>query len=393
VSRRKLRSIPPRRVALFLTFILFAALLVLETGARLFWVVKGLGFFSCQRHIVRTYYPYLGKFRDGMRPADDRNPDTIEVLILGGSVVNPVLGPIPTMLLEGLTNDLNVRVNISNLADAAHTSRDSLLKYTDLEDKRFDLVLLYHGINELRANNCPPEMFRANYGHMSWYRRINAAAANDRTRLLALPITLRMAMIQLGELTKLIRVLPPDAGFNPEWSRYGRDVKSAASLRSNYEAIVDLAAARGERLVLMTYAYRQPADYTSEKFRARELGYGIHWFATEIWGDPAFIPAGLDAHNTVIRDLARELSGQVLFVDQQAAIPPDGELFFDICHLSTEGCRLFVDNLLPVVEPSLRELLDKRSAPPPHATTMEEIARGWELVRAQSESQNESPIR
>ena len=48
-------------------------------------------------------------------------------------------------------------VRIFNLAMPAHTSRDSWLKYAALRDARFDLVIFYHGINEARVNNAPPE--------------------------------------------------------------------------------------------------------------------------------------------------------------------------------------------------------------------------------------------
>jgi hypothetical protein len=64
-----------------------------------------------------------------------------------------------------------VRVHLA--AAGAQTSRDSYLKYRWLSSKRFDLVVLYDGINEACANNCPPNVFRADYSHYAWYRFLN----------------------------------------------------------------------------------------------------------------------------------------------------------------------------------------------------------------------------
>ena len=50
-----------------------------------------------------------------------------------------------------------------------HTSLDSYYKYRSLSAARFDLVFIYDGFNEVRANNAPPEVFRDDYSHYGYY--------------------------------------------------------------------------------------------------------------------------------------------------------------------------------------------------------------------------------
>ena len=217
------------------------------------------------------------------------------------------------------------------------SSRHRFRSVKDLADKRFDMVIVYECINDLRANNCPDAMFRADYGHMGWYRLLNAADAGAGRRLLALPVTLRLAWIGLTWRLGLARVLPEDASVNPKWVTHGSKIKTAEPFRRNMKAIVEMARQRQESIVLMTFANYLPKNYTREKFEARQLDYCTHWFAAEIWGAPRDVVKGLAVHNAVIRNLARA-HPEAIFVDEQATMPADGRYFDDICHLSIAGC-------------------------------------------------------
>ena len=55
------------------------------------------------------------------------------------------------------------------MSQGAHTTLDSYLKHKALHNKTFDVVVIYHGINEVRANNSPPEIFKPDYSHYAWY--------------------------------------------------------------------------------------------------------------------------------------------------------------------------------------------------------------------------------
>ena len=346
-------------------------LLGLELLARVYWSIQGLSFFRCPRQIHLVYYRNIADFTPMLRPRGVEN-GAIEVLILGGSTVHSKLGPIPTLLLERLTEELGVRVNVTDLAQPAHTSLDSLYRYRLLRDFSFDLVLVYNSINELRANNCPPWMFRDDYSHYLWYREVNAVIDGWDRRVLALPITVRLMLIRAAESVGLAKVIPPTAISDPEWLAHGGEIKTAEILARNLREIATIANERGEQVVLMTYANHPVPDYSREKFDRLELDYKAHWFATEVWGWPPHVAAGLQAHNEAIRNHA--LGNGELFVDMAALIPGSGRYFNDICHLTNEGCALFVDNLMPVILPHLREVVERRHLHHPETGDMPDHA-------------------
>src|SRR5205807_5198572 len=121
--------------------------------------------------IWHAFYPEIRA--SGLEAITVSNTDaTYDVLFLGGSVVSPFFGTIGEQLQAGLRARLARPVRVFNLAMPAHTSRDSLLKYRYLARHRFDLVIVYNGINDTRMNNCPPEMFRLDYTHCAWYRQL-----------------------------------------------------------------------------------------------------------------------------------------------------------------------------------------------------------------------------
>jgi hypothetical protein len=241
-------------------------------------------------------------------------------------------------------------VRIFNLAVPAHTSRDSRLKYQALGRARFDLVVIYDGFNDLRTNNAPPELFREDYGHYSWYETVNALAPYHRRSRFALPYTFRFLAIGVRQALMRGRYVPAEEP-RADWVRYGGNARSAAPFEHNLAAILDLAARRGDRALLMTVAAHIPENYSAEAFQAKRLDYGLHLSPLELWGRRDDVLATLARHNEIVRTLAARDHG-VLFVDQARLMDGSPRYFNDPCHLTVEGSVRFAENLLPEVLPT-----------------------------------------
>ncbi|MBM4266291.1 MAG: hypothetical protein FJ144_06735 [Deltaproteobacteria bacterium] len=142
--------------------------LLLEAVARGYWTVThGTGFLASPSRVAHeVFYPEL------RAAGDTSDPEVRTLLLLGASALHPEFGNVEARLRRELEAG-GKPVRIVNLAVPAQSSRDSYLKYRFLEDRRFDLVIVYHGINEVRANNVPPGLFRKDYSHYSWYERVN----------------------------------------------------------------------------------------------------------------------------------------------------------------------------------------------------------------------------
>ena len=334
-----------KRARFYLLYVLFLVLLA-ELGARAFWMTRGVPFLTAQRRIYRSFYPGVAEVERSTR-AQDETEDAFDVLLLGGSVLNTRYGDIEHVLRERLTRAIERPVNVYNLSAPGHTSLDSYYKYLHLRGIHFDEVIVYQGINELRANNCPPEVFREDYSHFSWYKLINDFERRADSRWLVFPYTLRFIVTKAAGRLGWSGFLPTHTP-DPESLVHGCDVKTTASFRANLRRILEIAARRRQPVLLMSFAYYLTGDYTEQKFDARQLDYTVHTFPVELWGQPACVAAGIEAHNQVVADLARS-SDQIRFVDQDRLIPDDRRHFNDICHLTHEGCERFVLNIIDTI--------------------------------------------
>jgi len=335
------------RLAALLLWIVLCAVSA-ELGARAFWSLRyGVPFRRPDR-VLYAFYPGLERI-DRKRPAG--GDGFYDVLFLGGSTLDAQWGEVDRALSEELAYHGHRNVRIFNLAVPGHTSRDSRLKYEALGRGRFDLVVIYDGFNDIRTNNAPPELFREDYGHYSWYETVNALARYHRrfTRL-ALPYTLKFLALGAHQALNKGRHVPTEEP-RPDWVRYGRDPRSVVSFEKNLTAILDLAARRGDRVLLMTFATYVPQDYSADAFKAKRLDYGLHLSPIELWGRPEDVLSTLARHNAVVRSLADRHPG-ALFVDQARLMDGSARYFNDPCHLTVEGSVRFAENLLPLVLPT-----------------------------------------
>ena len=332
-----------KRASFFALYLLFVVL-VMEVGARALWMARGVPFLASPTRLYRSFYPMIASLERG---AHHEQQDCFDVLMLSGSVLHKDYGDIAHVLRERLTRERGGCVRVTNLSAPAHTSLDSYYKYKHLAGKRFDLVIVYHGINEVRANNCPPSVFKEDYSHFSWYKLINDYEKRAESRWFVFPYTIKFVVLKVADRLGWSGFLPthePD----PESTQYGCDVKTEASLRQNISRILEMAARRQEPVLLMSFAFHLPENYTKQRFDEKSLDYTVHTFPVELWGKPECVAAAIAAHNEVVAQLARSATA-VVFVDQDALIPKDGLHYNDICHLTHEGCECFVDNIVDVV--------------------------------------------
>ncbi len=333
-------------IALLLSLLLSVG--AAELAARAFWSLRYHVPFGRPDRILYAFYPELERV-DRKRPS--RDDEFYDILFLGGSTLNGEWGQVERALGEQLAYGGQRNVRIFNLAMPAHTSRDSRLKYAALGTARLDLVVLYDGLNDIRTNNAPPEIFRDDYGHYSWYELVNAMAPyHRRSTRFALPHTLRYLAVGTRQALRKDRYAPAEAP-RPDWVQYGAVPRSAASYEQNLGAILDLAAERGDRVLLMTFATYVPDGYSPEAFEQKRLDYGLHLSPIELWGRREDVMATMAVHNGMVRALAARRD-RVLFVDQAELMAGSPGWFNDACHLTVSGSARFAENMVPPVLPT-----------------------------------------
>jgi len=334
-------------ILLLLVSMLFCAGLA-ELSARAFWHFRYDVPFTDPGRILYAYYPELARIA---RNNPSRGDGFYNVLLLGSSTLSTDYGEVPQALRERLTSEGQRNVRVFNLAVRAQTSRDSRLAYAAVGRARFDLVVFYEGINEARANNAPPGVFRDDYGHFSWYEIVNALAPYHGSASVALPYTLHYVALRLRQTLMSDRYVPMEAP-RKEWLQYGRDHRSAASFKQNLEAILALASQRGDPVLLMTFATYIPEDYSLDAFKKGQLDYDLHLIPIELWGRREDVLETVALENEIVRNEAAQHQS-VLFVDQARLMPKSGRYFNDPCHFTVAGSARFVENLLSVLPPAI----------------------------------------
>ncbi|MBS0264758.1 MAG: SGNH/GDSL hydrolase family protein [Planctomycetes bacterium] len=325
------------RKLLFIGIYLFYCWGLVVLGIKLFWIWTAGVPLGQEPLTVDFFYSEIRQSQ--VRERHPRHSDEhFDVLLLGGSVLTPAWGSVEHCLEEKFHEMAGDRVRIFNLAWPAHTSRDSLIKYWLVAGEEFDLVIVYDGINDVAMNCCPAEEFRDDYLHFSWYREV--AEAIDTGRM-SLPIRLSDQVQLVGQ-----GLLRTDIG--PQTAEFGREIKTVRTLRRNHEELLSTAAARGDPVLLMTFAYNIPLE-AGDQPAAEDGSQESPGERLTCWGKSKYVAAALDAQNAAIRGLA-ESHPDVLFVDQTPLMPEGQGLFNDACHLSTAGSRRFVENLWPTVK-------------------------------------------
>ena len=344
----------PRRRALRAGGYVVYLLVLFEIGARLYWAFgHGVPLTAESKDWYAQYFPGLrdSQITEATLGDDDGHFD---VLLLGGSVLDNLHTNHAETFREALSEAVGQPVRLYDLAYPAHTMRDSLLKHRLVRDRPVDLVVVYHAINDTRMNNCSAEMFRDDYSHAAWYHEISRMEAHAALLpYLVLPFTLEHAVIQLLG-AKWFEFYVRRHRPNEAMTRFGGEVKTAEPFGANLAEIVEATGRTKTPVLVMTFDWYEPADYSLEAFQAGTLDYDSHSHATEIWGEPAHIVAGVRAHNDVLRSYATGAPDHVIYLDLEPVVPDGRAYWNDICHFNDAGERLWLGAMVDAVKAATR---------------------------------------
>ena len=154
------------------------------------------------------------------------------------------------------------------------------------------------------------------------------------------------------------REAPYNHPLDDPWLAEGADLKTPPVFAHNVEEVLRIARERRQRVLLLTYAYYLPDDYTNERFFAKTTDYTFvpESVATEVWGRKENVVAAIEAHNAEVRRIAA-LHPEALFFDMDRHIPKDRAHWIDICHWTDLGREAFARGVLEVLSGRESELL------------------------------------
>lgn len=260
-------------------------------------------------------------------------PETTRILTLGESTF------FNRRLAERLKNHLaqisEKPVEVLGAALRQHTTQSSIYKYRYLSKYQFDYVIIYHGLNDLWANNVILNEFKEDYSQLDpWYKR---------NFWLDHSLLLRRLYNNL--------FFPKELLNKPYYPT--KDEENLAQFSTekifykNISTLIDEAKQSGAMPILMTFSWNIPDNYSKTNFESRMVGYNnpdnYDIQAVELWGSVEYVQEGLERHNRVIRRLAQEKA--VIMIDQEKLMGKNLKWFGDFCHFSEEGTEKFIKNI------------------------------------------------
>ncbi|MCE7067446.1 hypothetical protein [Dyadobacter sp. CY326] len=331
------------RQAVFSAIFSFVLFISLELLLRIVFYFYGYPFIKPGDYLYTGFYPIIKELVGKNVLSDD---DIHDVLILGGSVVSTPWSHMETRLDTILQKKYGKMEKFAfyNAAVAGHTSLDNLIKYRLLNGSRFDLVIYYEAINENRANCIPPEDFRIDYSHIKWYKNIYRLQNHPEINYTIIPYACDLIMSAILDLV-LQRTYASQEEVEPEFVKYGSNIKTVKAYERNVSGIIALAKKRQDKLLLMKYAsyFPQGIKLTGAK---EDMTYyaGCNYASpVSIWGDAQNVKKGIFMHNQILTRLARK--NQTHFFDMAAKMPQEARFFCDVCHVSEPGAQNFANKL------------------------------------------------
>lgn len=334
---------------------LLILLLFIEVAFRIYYAfqLKQSAMLSFPSKGIEHFYPGIHAARQDLISKQNKE---INILLLGASVVHPYWGSVEEVLRESVSELSNCPVNIHNLAISAHSSLDSRLKYELLSDNSYDFVIVYNGINETRFNLCPKEVFQEDYSHLAYYRSV-LALSSPMSRFSIFPyLTADLSNLVRKHFSARQQVSlssPLLDSLDQRWLAYGKEVKTKVSFANNIQRIKELSEQKKATLILSSFAYYIPENYSYEAFLNKELDYGEHLLPIELWGQVDYVRKGIDAHNEVLSSIEGK---DIYFVDANQLIEKSAVNFNDICHLSSRGCAALARLLAYPIQRELSKL-------------------------------------
>jgi len=291
--------------------------------------------FLCFLYAITSWYYYSIKLKDRkfhsflqIMPAEQKveipkPPGVFRILCLGGSTTEGLerkgyTYPLKEMLSQKYPQK---RIEVINAGRFFYSTQHSIIQYLFyLKDIEPDLIILFHGINDLITSFTQPPFssspYRKDYGHFY------GAIAKIRY-----PKTFEEFLFEFFYADLLKPKLKPVAFL---------DFKSQHSFRRNLETIIEISKCKGIHLILSNQAHCYSKMNDSElNFMAMQSHFLVD---SEHYADEKSWYEGMELFNRIAKETAKRFT--IPFVDQSEAFNGRRELFRESVHMTSEGVKL-----------------------------------------------------
>ncbi|MHC4662914.1 MAG: SGNH/GDSL hydrolase family protein [Planctomycetota bacterium] len=249
------------------------------------------------------------------------------VVCIGGSAV---FYAYPRFLGDALGKEFpSGKFDVIDAAVPGYTCYYSFLNYRHrVAASKPDLVIIYHGINELKYLFSPG--LKEDYGHfgLPWLEEENIGGASGLLR--------RLAVVRFINLTGMRIIAKPQTP--PVWSAELSDRAREVASGHMMELIKEIRKS-GAKPVLCTFPIMRGGKHPPQK--AEKIENHLYQYAPGLTQDEA--AGALEILNSDLRKQAEE--NDILLLDLEKDFPRKLEYFIDCCHYSDRGASLLAGKI------------------------------------------------
>lgn len=298
-----------------LIYILGVSFVLLEIIARIFGYFKAFDNIVYDDKIMYTGEPgkkFHGAWLNDIGCIGDpltvpKQPGEVRIMLLGGSTsyfehyVNTVRETVSN------TNPDRI-INVVSCGKPRYTTYNNLVNLRqNLVQYELDYIVLYAGINDCIYNTFYWINGLPDIGLIDWNAWDQSVFWKSFKYII---------------VDKLIR-------SDPEFS--SGSIRSAEIFRENVQEVINIANDNDIKVVLSTFAVAWPPETDSLAVTISEMEPLMEHF----WGNIPSTVYGVQKHNEIMQELARQNKFQLVKMDN--AIPKTGDYFGDICHMKKPG--------------------------------------------------------
>jgi lysophospholipase L1-like esterase len=271
------------------------------------------------------------------------------VFVLGGSTVLGSRVPYHACHSFLLQEKLRARypaanVYVMNAGNHWHTSQHSLIKFLfRIRDHRPDVVIVWHGINDLSRSFAPPHLARPGAGYATDYNHFYGPVApilrqyfapEAHPRLVNSLFAAKLGACLYSDFRRGGGAREP-AGPTPEGEpSVVADFPSLAAFERNLSMLADAVKATGAALGFATQPYLYRDDLSAAERDVLWM-HRRHCLHGGRYPDAGSMARGMERFSAATRRVAG--SHGVPLLDLEAALPKTLVWFVDDCHLTPAG--------------------------------------------------------
>lgn len=298
--------------------------------------------------------PRFTTFEKDLEAINNLNPDSFNVLVLGGSAVSNAL---PAKIGEQLQDSLSKtyeNVTVVDIGMPARTSKDNLVCLQLAKPEKIALVnevYYYESLNDSRYNCIPAESFKEDYSHAHWYQELALMQKHTEMNITIIPFVADLFMQRLKERTGSVEMLNDELDVKPEFMDFGAKILTSKTFEKNVSEILALFDLNKTKVYLLGYHVFVPEPMMKKEnlgFWNEEKYFNAQGPRTTsgAWGYPWNAVKALEVHNGILQNLATE-DKKLTYHDMKGTLSAvEKETFFDMCHFTQEGGSAFVSDLM-----------------------------------------------